>query len=293
MNKKKCIVLFILLLPLKYYSITLPGYFDTLYVQNQKGINNSFSGLYTEICRELKIDPDIPEIKKDINSLLFYHQLLTTTDAVDCTKGGILQTVYFWHWTNPNPRHEIRLMPDSVLLVKIPSIKKYGRYKSYADIDRLPEFYLSDLVSDFPKYFHPSCGTFYTFGWCSEREMAFNALLKAMNFSCKIKQEGIHVWSEVLLEYTNPKLNKKYYVITLDNTFNSVNCYTCTASINNWKKDFGSGSRIVYYNRVSSKIDQIKSIESIGISAKAKKRIELEIAHWLLQNESATNGIIR
>ena len=38
-----------------------------------------------------------------------------------------------------------------------------------------------------------------TFGWCSEREMAFGALMAELGVSTKIKQEGIHVWSEMLV----------------------------------------------------------------------------------------------
>ena len=66
----------------------------------------------------------------------------------------------------------------------------YKKYKSAADADRRPYLYLKDLVSKKNKYYHPECSGFYTFGWCSEREMAFNCLLAIMGYKCKIKQEA-------------------------------------------------------------------------------------------------------
>ncbi|MFH1843193.1 MAG: hypothetical protein ABIF77_08285 [bacterium] len=42
---------------------------------------------------------------------------------------------------------------------------------------------------------------FHTFSWCSEREMAFVALLTALGYRGKIEQAGIHTWSAFWCEF--------------------------------------------------------------------------------------------
>jgi hypothetical protein len=276
-------VLIIFSFTITAYSLSMPAFFNGLYLQNQKAIDSVFSGLYGQLCAQINIDPRNADNRKAVNPILFYHQLLTTTDAVDCTKGGILKTAYFWHWTDPNPRYDIRLLPDSIPLVRLPPAKGYKKYKTFADIDRLPDLYLSDLVSETPKYVHSSCGTFYTFGWCSEREMAFCSLLNAMNITCKIKQDGIHVWTEVLFELSDASAKKRLYVITADNTFNSVNAYRLTSSIACWKKDFGSGAQVAYYNKVAKSAEQIQSIRELQVNGIVEKRIQSNVSDWLLK----------
>jgi hypothetical protein len=263
------------------YSVSVPEFFNQLYIQNQKAINSVFSGLYGQLCAQIDVDPHNADNRKAVTAILFYHQLLTTTDAVDCTKGGILKTVYFWHWTDPNPRHSIRRLPDSALLVRLSPAEGYKKYRSFADMDRLPDLYLSDLFTENPNYTHPDCGAFYTFGWCSEREMAFCSLLSAMKITGKIKQEGIHVWSEVLLELSDSRKQMQFCAITADNTFNSVNSYELKSSIDAWKKDFGSGAQVAYYNKVAKSAEQQASIQKLDISASVERRIKIAVAGWL------------
>ena len=66
------------------------------------------------------------------------------------------------------------------------------KYRSYDDIDRTPYLFLSDIVDKDLKYYSESCDTFSTFGWCSEREMAFVALITLLDFEAKVVSEGNH-----------------------------------------------------------------------------------------------------
>ncbi|MBN1348103.1 hypothetical protein JXJ21_01705 [candidate division KSB1 bacterium] len=133
------------------------------------------------------------------------HDLFTGISAQNYVSGGILQIPYFWHWIDPNPRHEIVFSENSTKLIKLKPPDEFSKYKSYADIDRTPCLYLSDLLSDEPKYYHEQCSEFYTFGWCSEREMAFNTLVELFGYKSKIKQEEIHTWTAVLTKFKNTK----------------------------------------------------------------------------------------
>jgi hypothetical protein len=123
--------LIILCFSITAYAQSMPVFFTTLYLQNQKAIDSAFSGLFGQLCAQSSVDPLQMNNRNTVNAILFFHQLLTTTDAVDCTMGGILKTVYFWHWTDPNPRYTILLLPDSIPLIRLPPPEGYKKYKSY------------------------------------------------------------------------------------------------------------------------------------------------------------------
>ena len=214
----------------------------------------------------------------------FYNNLFTSDNASDCTAGGILNIPYFWHWVEPNPRHQIIFKPDSKLLKLVGPPNGFEKYKSYADVDRLPRLYLSDLVSESPKFCHPSCGCFFTFGWCSEREMAFTLLMTTLGYECKVKQVGIHVWSEIYLRLVgkNRKNKKDNRVIAkIDNTMNSVVFLNAETDYAKWKKDFGNGTHVKWYNSNAHSATEISAVKSIQISKSAEKRIENLVNEWI------------
>ena len=235
---------------------------------------------FSDMCKEMKLDSGDTINKHTVGELLFYHALFTANDAVDCTRGGILETVYFWHWVKPNPRHRILRLPDSTPLAGLKPPKGYETYRSFADIDRLPSLYLADAFSESPAYFHPDCGPMHTFGWCSEREMAFGALLTALGFDCAIKQSGIHVWSEVLLELNSASKQKKRVILKLDNTFNTVGWEQLKTTVEKWRSTVGTGSMPIWYNRTSKSARELKAVKEIFVNDTTARRIEAAIERW-------------
>ena len=203
----------------KYNASTIPQFFLRL-VQNHlvdfKRIENK---VYQEHCQSNAI------VNKDSTNIHHYftlkilHDIFTSNSAVNCSKGEILNIPYQWHWVEQNPRHEIVFLENNTLLKDTNPPKNFSRYNSYADIDRTPYLYLSDLSLSTPKYYSKSCDTFSTFGWCSEREMAFVCLLELLGYSGKVVTEGNHSWSEFLVSMKINSNSAQQFLFTVDNTF--------------------------------------------------------------------------
>ena len=245
---------------------------------------------FVQFCNAHDLDSNSHSNKRAFFQIYFLHDLFTGESAQNYSTGGILQIPYFWHWVEPNPRYGIIFLEDSVRLGEIPPPEGYEKYKSYADIDRIPYMYLMDLLADRPKYYHEKCSSFYTFGWCSEREMAFNALLEIIGYNAKIKQSGIHTWSEILISFRDRYAVVKMFIFKVDNTFDRVDYEIIDndLSVENWRTDVGSGSLIEWYNRRAHSPKEIAKIKSIQISATARNRIEEQITQWL-----ETQGAVR
>jgi hypothetical protein len=128
----------------------------------------------------------------------------------------------------------------------------FAKYNSRADIDRTPYLYLSDMFTAKPQYSTKNYGEFYTFGWCSEREMACVNLLDILGFEGKVVAKGNHSWSEY---WVNMKLNNgtiKPFKVAMDNTFDVLDW----TSANNeekpaWLKYFGNLSQSTWYNKMA------------------------------------------
>jgi hypothetical protein len=233
------------------------------------------------MCKGAKLVPGDQTNLDTLLPVLFLHSLLTTDAALNCARGGVLRTAYFWHWVSPNPRYELVRLPDSVHLNTLPPPQGYERYKTYADIDRLPTLYLSDLVTPQPAYYHPSCGSFHTFGWCSEREMAFCALLSSMGYRCKIKQDGIHVWTEVLIGLRVSTGATEPFTLAVDNTFDQLALTRLSVSAEQWRQDIGSGAQVQWYNRKALSANEVASVASIEVGEAAAARLHAVVREWL------------
>jgi len=199
-------------------------FLETLYNNYKDDYQSKNNTEFLQFCENNNIDRTKEINQKHYYFISFLHDLFTSSSASDFVAGGILDIPYLWHWEDPNPRHFITFLPNSVSLSKVSPPDEFSRYKTYADIDRTPVLYLNDLFSDKPKYYHEEFGEFYTFGWCSEREMAFNSLLSlyAFGYDCKIKQEGIHVWSEIWIEFINNDGTYSDIIVRVDNTFDTI-----------------------------------------------------------------------
>ncbi len=163
----------------------------------------------------------------------------------------------------------------------LPPPAGFGKFKTWADVDRLPSLYLGDLAAEQPRYLHPRYGAIETFGWCSEREMAFGVLLAAQGVRAKIKQKDIHVWSEALLELRGKDGKARPTVIAFDNTFATVEAWPLAGSRQAWAGDFGSGADVRWYNRVSHSAEQAARVKAIRVGPGAAKRMAAKIEAWL------------
>ena len=261
--------------------ITIPQFFKNLtekHTDNYILIDSS----YFWFC----IEHDL-KIKDSLNINKYYtikilHDLFTSQSAFDCSTGEILNIPYYWHWIEPNPRHSIYSAETNELLTELKPPKEFSRYNSFADIDRTPYLFLSDLVSNMPKYYDQSCDTFSTFGWCSEREMAFTALAKLMNFKGKVVATGNHSWSEFILPMTLNNNKTMCFLVLVDNTFNYVNWSVFDYEINTeWENDLGDSKIEQWYNKMTNSKNELNRIKNHIVSVKASQRIENKIVNYL------------
>jgi hypothetical protein len=261
----------------------LLSFFDNTFREFYPRLKEKNSINFIKFCDKYGLDEKDEENQKSFCQVHFYHDLLTGSGASDCVKGGILAIPYFWHWIDPNPRHEILRLPDSAKLGSLKPPKGYARYKSYADIDRVPSMFLSDLVSDTPSYYHPDCGEFYSFGWCSEREMTYCCIMSGYDYKCKIRQEGIHTWSEILTSFRTRDSVMIPLSAVVDNTFNYIRWIPLDSSINQkqWLEDCGSGTTIGWYNKSFRSREQRRKIHDLHVSKKAAVRIKEQISAFL------------
>ena len=260
---------------------SLVEFLQSAYADNTNGAKALLGPRYRALCKSLGVPDSSAANREALMPLLFQHGLLTTDDAVDCRRGGAFGTVYLWHWVSPNPRHALRRLPDSTLLTRLPPPPGFAKYKSWADVDRLPSLYLGDLATEHPHYLHPLCGAFQTFGWCSEREMAFGTLLSAQGVKGKIKQEGIHVWTEVLFDLTGADGKPRTGVVAFDNTFDTVEGWPLEGTRAAWAKDFGDGTQVGWYNRVAGSAAEIEKVKAIQAGPEAARRMTFQIQGWL------------
>ena len=113
-----------------FCQVNLTTFFNNLYdnFESQIKFNNHLA--FNRFCINNDIDCSEDLNQYNYHFILFLHELLTSTSATDFAAGGILQIPYLWHWTNPNPRHNITYLPDSVHLSTINPPEDFAKYKS-------------------------------------------------------------------------------------------------------------------------------------------------------------------
>jgi hypothetical protein len=201
-------------------SVPIPGnaqqdiysFFEELYQDSKYKFQETNRDAYHSFINMNSLQ-DIPANRNAFIRISYLHELFTSATAADGSREGLLEIPYFWHWTEPNPRLEI--FKGETLLSKIPA----ERYASFAMLDRTPEIFLSDLV-DSMYYSHPEYGTFYSFGWCSEREMSYRSIIRHWGFKSKVIAYGGHSWTEIEAEFINTRQERITLYLSVDNTFN-------------------------------------------------------------------------
>ncbi len=266
---------------LKIKPVAIKVFFNELYLKHSSKYHQIKIDAYNQFCDRYHLDRSHSQNQERYFRLSFFHDLLTGTDAINCSSGGILKIPYFWHWISPNPRHKIFHLPDKTILTKLKPPKRLAKYKSLADIDRIPSQFLADLVSDEPQYYHPDCGSFYTFGWCSEREMSFALLLSLYSYDSKIVQEGIHVWSEFWLGFTTVDGKAISLIAKVDNTFDTVIWEKAPdRNKTKWLINYGAIKMVKWYNSKARESQELALVQKIIVAGKSQYRINLLVQRY-------------
>ncbi len=281
-----CFSLLLLLAPGVQASI--PEFFHDLYLESEEAYALIHAQRYARFCHVHDLDPADEGNRRTFHVVRFMHELLTGNGCADGQRGGWLQIPYFWHWIEPNPRHEILALPDSVLLARMTPPAPYQRYRTRADIDRVPALYLCDLVSAQPRYAHLRYGSFYSFGWCSEREMAFVVLMRALGYEGKVWQSHIHTCSKLWCPMRHREGRTIILEAKVDNTFDQIHWDEVhpDAQFAAWREEIGRGSEIAWYNRVARSSEQLRLVRSCEVPAAAAARIRSLVRAGLVQAQA-------
>ena len=210
------------------------------------------------------------------------NELFSSLSAENGSKGRILNIPYFWHWVSPNPRHDISFSSNKTLLKATKPPIEFSKYNSFADIDRTPYLFLGDLFARKPKYFSDESGTFSSFGWCSEREMAFMALMNLFKIEGKVITSGNHSWSELIIPLKNNKDSVKNFKVTVDNTFNDIDWTIIhPTQLRSWRIKTATDKFAKWYNDKASSESELKRIKAHYVPKEATKRIEAQVVAYL------------
>lgn len=264
-----------------YTEIKIPIFFESLVRNHLKDFYSIEHSDYKTLFSENEISE-----KDSINNKTFYtikilHKIFTSKNASNGSKGEILNIPYFWHWITRNPRHEIVSLENNQKLNQIKPPKGFTKYKSYADIDRTPYLFLSELVGEKELYHTTNEGNFSTFGWCSEREMAFVCLLNILGYKGKVITDNNHSWSEFIISMKNKNNQTINFKVTVDNTFDNLEWNEISYNeISVWEKQTFRGQGNWYNEKALSEIEKQKIRNSI-VGNEASKRIEESIVNFL------------
>ncbi|MBX9850475.1 MAG: hypothetical protein K2X86_01815 [Cytophagaceae bacterium] len=206
----------------------------------------------------------------------FIQQLFTSRYPSNCSQKGALKVPYFWNWVEPNPRGEIIAASTGKKLKDTKPPVEFNKYASMAYVDRTPSLYLKDVVSEDAKYYHADCDTFYTFGWCSEREMSYNLLMSFFGYKGKVVVSGAHSWSELWVEFKTTDNKQKSILLKADNTYDEFDSYEPDNGQTRaaWLADFGPDKYCKWYNYKARSETEKEKLSNVMVGTKASRRIE-------------------
>lgn len=280
MRKYVMILILASLASLAMGQISAIDFADSLYERNRPQLDSILTFTAKKTLEQHEI-PATEENCEKIRSLLFLHHLFTSGADVTGNYGGILQIPYFWHWCENNPRHNIIYRPSNENLTTVPAPEGFGKYKSRADIDRTPAIYLQDLFADTALYYHSFVGNMFTFGWCSEREMAFGQMVRPKGYKMKVYQNSSHVWSEILVSFMDSSDVEINRIIRVDNTFDYFDMVELYRSEEQWYLDQGEGSMKAWYNKLANSKEEADKIADMTISSERFEEMNRQVLVWI------------
>ena len=245
-----------------YDSSNIPSFFKAIIKNHSIDFYNLDSSEYISFCTENNLLQSDSLNYKRYFTIKTLHNLFTCNSASNCSKGKILSIPYMWHWITPNPRHQIYSTKTNLLLIQTKAPSEFAKYNSYADIDRTPYLFLSDLLQPEAKYYSEDCDTFYSFGWCSEREMAFTSLCELLGITSKVVASGNHSWTECIVSMQSNNSTTTYFLVHIDNTFDNIEWNSFSKDeITQWNKEQGKSALAKWYNQKAHSATELKKIE--------------------------------
>ena len=212
-------------------------------------------------------------IDQTVAKLAYMHMLLTCYYSVDGDTSGGFGIPYFWNYTNHNPRENIVHIKKGKTLKQLPAVAG-TQGASMATLDRTPLIFWGDFMTEEPQYSYEHISAFYSFGWCSEREMAFKAWLGVVGIKSTIGIRADHVWTEVDLP------GMPGYFLFIDNTFNRFEIWPVSKRP---KLEVGN-KYINWYNQQGSDKTIQKKLASLTISPKRASSLEHQILTYFNSN---------
>ena len=266
----------------KYAPCNIPSFFEQLVNNHIVDYEQFALQEYHDICVLHNIDAHNKENKQKYYTIKILHDLFTSQSAQNCAIGQAWNIPYYWHWIENNPRHKIYLKESGKLLKDIKPNKEFGNYHSKADIDRTPYLFLSDLFSEGPQYTSKDCGEFSTFGWCSEREMAFVSLMTLLGHKGKVAAQGGHSWTELIMTMNLSNGKKGYFKVNVDNTFDKIGWNLISESeIKKWETELGDSKTKRWYNEKAVSSKEQNRISNFQISPTVMHKLEREFVSFL------------
>jgi hypothetical protein len=263
----------------------IPHIFLQNYERHQSSIESRYRNLFLEFCEEKNIDPSNLENGRKFYLISFLHEFFTSQTSSTGSKGDLTQEIpYYWHYGLENPRDKIILRSNGINLGSLPPPQEFRRYLHYSSIDRTPALYLTDLFETEAKYQSEEAGIFSTFGWCSEREMAFVCLLDLIGFKGKVVASGAHSWSEFWLSFGKIAGGEVPIIARVDNTYNSLSFEeTALNGLNSWTNNFGNTKEAGWYNQKAHSGIEKQRIRNFRVSENAKRRISDSVGRFYKQ----------
>ena len=107
--------------------------------------------------------------------------------------------------------------------------------------------------------------------------------MSLLGFTCKIKQEGIHTWSEAWLTFIKPEGSPCIVIATIDNSVDIVEWKKAPEGLKKetWLKDYGEGTQVNWYNKIARSKEQLDKLKNIQVKENKTEWIESSVKEWL------------